>query len=1335
MANSIDTATGSWTSYPSLLHTLETPDQRVDLESACCAYLCGRFEDALSLYNRLPSPETKPLLVFQKADILTQQGNEHDRIDLLKMALTKLPNHDQAGEHSDLQLLTNLMLTDAEFWGEGKVQPALDIVPKVRKYFIGRKIQGLNDVELRIVLLFHQISLSLRKVSNLLGQTYDSIFAESRLSTVNELNILRRQLHQEKRLQFACQFLRLEIKFTSSAKLGNTLDDAINLCGELEETGIASQQFRAVGLKQYIYSVATQQDKAASLYEESLSTLSRIKPTAFHEWQDFFPALKLEIERDELKRSETASQANLESLLKLVIQAKQHLDYTQANHCYIAAREMARALRDRAEGPTDITIAAEKLCAVQEEYLDFHEKVSRMCYFVGLATVEYLSAIRFLGSAYYTKMQRIVRDFLTLHPDFAIPNLQERIQEAGLFVARELNLEQEACEFEKRQMEWFKKCRFAPKGLNTVSDHASRDPEDYFLIMHHDASDPLEWGMNAVKLLLQWAAWEWDDRLLSIDELRNLFGGTLDNALDASNDPVNMLQSSGTTTAVNASLMEALTESNSSGTDLDPQRSLSFMERYNRLKEWLLLDGRPPSREARLFALKILLKARLHRIRNGYFPNGGRLPTAEEASEYEFETSALNVIENLEAAARGVTRDTDEKKLAVHLTLVKSFAVKDGGPAGLVTDAELSKSADDCRQMVIHANKTHQPFQEYHALCQRMRLTWQRHQLHSQPIPKTAEDIMALVREADKVFVQLRNQLVNPDASASLVARAKLADDFLLREHHNFALLGRLSSFNHYKKLYRTSPTQDFGIQAQSDVLNLAMWARRSKGAGFTDVLNLGSQTERAIEEGMKPDVGNKAGFLNDQIRDQSGKLHPLDPGTSQPTQASTPVQQDLPHVLSPRYPEWARVPQFNNMLKNLPSNIVIVDFINVPYIQAGVSLFALVYRNKQSTNSPIPIPVLTMDGIKSWIASNLNVDEDPDTIDHLANKDAGAKLAVLSGLITPLLYTVPDIAIRAGETIIFCPTGLLSRIPLHAIPFHDDSPPLIARNPVVYCQSLTLLHWLYEKTTKGFSTLPGSTPGMTPSQTANQFPKTAVINPLPESKASTARVKELARILRAEGLAFQHGESLHPQTVRDAIRDCSVFHYHGHAVYQPEAALETRLCLNKAARSRKRNLPKSALFLAAREFFRPELRLAEPAALVTVVGCKSGVTKVTSTDDVLGLPTAFFYAGATAVVSTLWPLPDEDGAAFGAAFYETLFKERDAVDYDAAARAKEHTQEPITSAFFARTVDLAKVFQETILALRRDTTRQDRKAPYHWASFTLNGFWYFPISSLPLSP
>jgi len=202
----------------------------------------------------------------------------------------------------------------------------------------------------------------------------------------------------------------------------------------------------------------------------------------------------------------------------------------------------------------------------------------------------------------------------------------------------------------------------------------------------------------------------------------------------------------------------------------------------------------------------------------------------------------------------------------------------------------------------------------------------------------------------------------------------------------------------------------------------------------------------------------------------------------------------------------------------------------------------------------------------------------------------------------------------------------------------------------------------------------------------------------------STERVATLARNLK-----FLHGFNHTSGAVRAAVSGSSIFHYHGHVLYNAQSALDSALPLADFEKVPPRYLQQ----LTARDFF--SLKLSEPA-LASIVGCGSGMTSISNTDDILGIPTALFYAGASAVVSTLWPLEDEDGAAFAALFYGAV---------DSAIR--ETTEGDRSAAFFGNTVNLARAMRSAILSLRGDPDRTKSAAPYHWAAFTLNGFWMLP--------
>lgn len=94
-------------------------------------------------------------------------------------------------------------------------------------------------------------------------------------------------------------------------------------------------------------------------------------------------------------------------------------------------------------------------------------------------------------------------------------------------------------------------------------------------------------------------------------------------------------------------------------------------------------------------------------------------------------------------------------------------------------------------------------------------------------------------------------------------------------------------------------------------------------------------------------------------------------------------------------------------------------------------------------------------------------------------------------------------------------------------------------------------------------------------------------------------------------------------------------------------------------------------------------------AELVTLSGCGTGLNVVVGGDELLGLVRGLLYAGAHAVLGTLWDVNDESTSTFMRLFYE---------------RAR-------------RTPDRAEALREAMAALR-----ESHPHPYYWAPFVLIG-------------
>ena len=148
MASTLSRYRATWTAYPSLLSSLPQ-EQRVALEEAASAHYCGRYAEAHSIFHsRLPPSSSIPILALQRADMLTSQGCEHERIDLLQAALAAVSMTEP--ELEPVRLLMEMMLADALYWAYGEMNPAIDLLPVVRKLLRRSGIENLSDIEVDI---------------------------------------------------------------------------------------------------------------------------------------------------------------------------------------------------------------------------------------------------------------------------------------------------------------------------------------------------------------------------------------------------------------------------------------------------------------------------------------------------------------------------------------------------------------------------------------------------------------------------------------------------------------------------------------------------------------------------------------------------------------------------------------------------------------------------------------------------------------------------------------------------------------------------------------------------------------------------------------------------------------------------------------------------------------------------------------------------------------------------------------------------------------------------------------------------------------------------------
>ena len=267
--------------------------------------------------------------------------------------------------------------------------------------------------------------------------------------------------------------------------------------------------------------------------------------------------------------------------------------------------------------------------------------------------------------------------------------------------------------------------------------------------------------------------------------------------------------------------------------------------------------------------------------------------------------------------------------------------------------------------------------------------------------------------------------------------------------------------------------------------------------------------------------------------------------------------------------------------------------------------------------------------------------------------------------------HTEPLAAItQPGQTLVFSAIGKLHRLPFHALTL--DGEILIQRNPIVYCSSLTVLNVVFK-----------ARKASEQQKTFDSGAFTASLFGNPPSPMGKKALKNLAKKLSTKA---RTGDESTSSNLRAAITnpELNLLHYHGHVTFLEGDPKDQGLELD----DRRFNL---------RDVF--DLAPLPSSYHATLLGCGTGMSKTTLSNDVVGLVPAFLYSGASSTVSTLWPFDDKDAAMYTRHFYE---------EFDKLLHSGQKG-----------VVDLAKANQRAILAIMAE-----RPPLYHWAPFILNGYW-----------
>jgi len=245
------------------------------------------------------------------------------------------------------------------------------------------------------------------------------------------------------------------------------------------------------------------------------------------------------------------------------------------------------------------------------------------------------------------------------------------------------------------------------------------------------------------------------------------------------------------------------------------------------------------------------------------------------------------------------------------------------------------------------------------------------------------------------------------------------------------------------------------------------------------------------------------------------------------------------------------------------------------------------------------------------------------DTIYQLSEKE---RFITLSQELHKLLIQ-PALQHIRGKELIIVPHDVLHYLPFQALQ-SPDGRYLIEKYPMYYLSSASLLQFTQEKRrAMGEKVLAFGNPDLGD----------------PEKNLEYA------------DLEAQEIKSAYPQSAvylkRDATEEKAkalspsndIIHFATHAELKEDDPFSSAILLAKSDKEDGR--------LEAREIFGMNLK----ASLVVLSGCDTGLGKLSTGDELVGLTRAFIYAGTPSVVASLWKIDDSSTAQLMSAFYKNL--------------------------------------------------------------------------------
>lgn len=244
-------------------------------------------------------------------------------------------------------------------------------------------------------------------------------------------------------------------------------------------------------------------------------------------------------------------------------------------------------------------------------------------------------------------------------------------------------------------------------------------------------------------------------------------------------------------------------------------------------------------------------------------------------------------------------------------------------------------------------------------------------------------------------------------------------------------------------------------------------------------------------------------------------------------------------------------------------------------------------------------------------------------------------------------------------KNLIIVSHGVLHYLPMNAL--HDGNSYLIDRYSIRMMPSTSAMKYLEQgKKAKMGGVLIFGNPDLSDTKYDLEYAQ--------KEATEIARIRPQSKVLvRKEATE---------EALRNYGKDYGYIHFATHGQFNPDTPLKSALLLAPAA--------KYNGMLTADKLYSLNL----DTDLVTLSACETGMSKIASGDDLVGLTRGFLYAGSNSIVASLWKVDDLATSQLMALFYTELDKSN----------------------------------KREALRAAQIETKKKYSHPYYWASFQLTG-------------